>query len=33
MREVLAGTSWDVTVASMEKLIAEAMARKTIVAA
>jgi UDP-galactopyranose mutase len=33
MREVLAGTSWNVTVAAMEKLIAEAMARKTTVAA
>ncbi|HZI75434.1 MAG TPA: glycosyltransferase, partial [Gemmatimonadales bacterium] len=33
MREVLAGTSWDVTVAAMEKLIAEAVARKTTVAA
>jgi UDP-galactopyranose mutase len=33
MREVLAGTSWNVTVAAMQKLIAEAMARKAIVAA
>jgi UDP-galactopyranose mutase len=33
MREVLAGTSWNVTVAAMEKLIADAMARKTTVAA
>jgi glycosyltransferase involved in cell wall biosynthesis len=33
MREVLAGTSWNVTVAAMEKLIAEAMARKATVAA
>jgi UDP-galactopyranose mutase len=33
MREVLAATSWDVTVAAMEKLIAEAVARKTTVAA
>lgn len=33
MREVLAGTSWNVTVAAMEKLIAEAMARKITVAA
>jgi UDP-galactopyranose mutase len=33
MREVLAGTSWNVTVAEMEKLIADAMARKAIVAA
>jgi UDP-galactopyranose mutase len=33
MREVLAGTSWDVTVAAMEKLIAEAMAKKTTIAA
>jgi UDP-galactopyranose mutase len=33
MREVLAGTSWTVTVAAMEKLIAEAMARKASVAA
>jgi UDP-galactopyranose mutase len=33
MREVLAGTSWNVTVAAMEKLIAEAMERKTSVAA
>jgi glycosyltransferase involved in cell wall biosynthesis len=33
MREVLAGTSWTVTVAAMEKLIAEAMAGKTTVAA
>jgi UDP-galactopyranose mutase len=33
MREVLAGTSWDVTVSAMEKLIAEAMARNTSAAA
>ena len=33
MREVLAGTSWTVTVAAMEKLIAEAMAGKATVAA
>jgi UDP-galactopyranose mutase len=33
MREVLAGTSWDVTVAAMEKLIAEAMAKKATIAA
>jgi UDP-galactopyranose mutase len=33
MREVLAGTSWNVTVAAMEKLIAEAMAKKTTAAA
>jgi UDP-galactopyranose mutase len=33
MREILAGTSWNVTVAAMEKLIAEAMARKSTVAA
>lgn len=33
MRGVLAGTSWDVTVASMEKLLAAALARKASVAA
>jgi UDP-galactopyranose mutase len=33
MRAVLAGTSWDVTVAAMEKLIAEAMAKKATIAA
>jgi len=33
MRAVLAGTSWNVTVAAMEKLIAEAIAKKTTAAA
>jgi glycosyltransferase involved in cell wall biosynthesis len=33
MREVLAGRSWNVTVAAMEKLIAQAMAAKATVAA
>jgi glycosyltransferase involved in cell wall biosynthesis len=33
MREVLAGTSWNVTVGAMEKLIVEALAKKTSVAA
>jgi glycosyltransferase involved in cell wall biosynthesis len=31
MREVLAGTSWDVTVSAMEKLLAAALARKAAV--
>ena len=29
MREVLAGTSWDVTVSAMERLLTEAMAGST----
>jgi UDP-galactopyranose mutase len=33
MRRVLSGTSWDVTVAAMEKLLAAALARKATVAA
>jgi hypothetical protein len=31
MRRVLAGTSWDVTVSAMEKLLAAALARKAAV--
>jgi UDP-galactopyranose mutase len=33
MRQVLAGTSWDVTVASMESLLAAAVAKKVTVPA
>jgi UDP-galactopyranose mutase len=33
MRKVLSGTSWDVTVAAMEKLLAEAVAKKSSVPA
>jgi UDP-galactopyranose mutase len=33
MRKVLSGTSWDVTVAAMEKLLADAVAKKTTVTA
>jgi UDP-galactopyranose mutase len=33
MRRVLAGTSWDVTVSAMEKLLAAAVAKKTAVPA
>jgi hypothetical protein len=33
MRRVLAGTSWDVTVASMETLLAAAVAKKVTVPA
>jgi hypothetical protein len=29
MRQVLAGTSWDVTVSAMERLLTEAMAART----
>ena len=33
MRQILAGTSWDVTVSAMEKLLADALARKATVVA
>jgi hypothetical protein len=33
MRRVLAGTSWDVTVSAMEKLLAAAVAKKAAVPA
>jgi UDP-galactopyranose mutase len=33
MRQVLAGTSWDVTVSAMEKLLADAVVKKAAVPA
>jgi hypothetical protein len=33
MRKVLSGTSWDVTVSAMEKLLAAAVAKNTAVPA